>query len=145
MHEWILSVRYPTTAADLIRFAYDPTDKILTIKPLHLLEMAHTKAMGLGAMFVLLVIAVVFLPMFVRYIDRWDSYYSISGFQDGSGDVSNIPQVPGGMTSLDYQHDPNTDYLRRTPCPEGQFFDGPSKTCIDPYVKGKQDPSGYFS
>ena len=44
--------------------------------------MTRSKSMGIGSMFVLLVVAVVLLPMLVRYIDRNEPHFSISGFQD---------------------------------------------------------------
>ena len=44
--------------------------------------MTRSKSMGIGSMFVLLVVAVVLLPMLVRYIDRNEPHFSISGLQD---------------------------------------------------------------
>jgi len=113
--------------------------------------MAHTKAMGIGAMFVLLVVAVILLPIIVRYIDKLDVHYTISGFQDHSeGEVSGVPPMPAS-TSLSYPHDPNTDYNCRSPhaggepCPEGTFCDGYSQKCVKNYVGGPVPTVGYYS
>jgi hypothetical protein len=116
--------------------------------------MARYKPMGIGAMFVLLVVCIIVLPMFVRFIDRNEPHFSISGFQDIAkkytdvSDVSNIPSVP--MNSDLYRPDKNTDYMCRgigdTPCKEGTFCDGPTSSCINIGVGGSLDNvKGYYS
>ena len=109
--------------------------------------------MGIGAMFVLLVICIVLLPMFVRYIDRMEPHFSISGFQDiakkYTDGVSNIPHIPSN-NSDSYRPDKNTDYMCRgigeIPCQEGTFCDGPSTSCINISVGGSLDNvKGYYS
>lgn len=117
--------------------------------------MAHTKAMGLGAMLILLVAAVVILPMVVRFIDRSEPHYVISGFQNmapAQGDGNSV-RVPAGATSAApaYQPDVNTNYLCRAPngssqpCPEGTFCDGLTQSCVPNYVGGNVPDVGYFS
>jgi len=44
--------------------------------------MASPKAMGLGAMLIFLVLAVSVLPFIVRYINRLETDYIVSGFED---------------------------------------------------------------
>ena len=125
--------------------------------------MARSKAMGLGAMFVLLVISVVLLPMIVRYISNMEVHYSISGFQDiaPQGSVNGPSSVDGGVAGIPaigstsklptWRPDPNTDYLCRspnedgTPCPEGYFCDGTTQACIPTYVGGPVPTTGYYS
>jgi hypothetical protein len=122
--------------------------------------MARTKSMGIGAMFVLLVVAVVLLPMVVRYIGRMETHYMISGFEDmtGSGNPSStngsiigVPAIGSASKLPTYRPDPNTDYLCRspnedgTPCPEGYFCDGTTQSCIPTYVGGPVPTTGYYS
>jgi len=124
--------------------------------------MVKTKSMGIGSMFVVLVVAVVLLPMLVRYIDRSEPFFSISGFQDAaamyspdmysSTSVSNIPAVGSASKLPSWRPDGNTDYLCRAPnggdrpCEEGQFCDGPTQGCINNYVGGSLDNvEGYYS
>jgi hypothetical protein len=120
--------------------------------------MAHPKAMGIGAMLVLLVVAVVVLPMIVRYIDRMEPHFVISGFQDlaqgqnesSSGPVRAPAQPVNPMASVAYP-DPNTNYRCGSPnengqsCPEGTFCDGPSNSCIPLYVGGDVPDVGFFA
>ena len=42
----------------------------------------RSKAMGIGAMFVFLVLAVILLPIVIRYLTAVEPHYVISGFQD---------------------------------------------------------------
>ena len=44
--------------------------------------MARSKSMGIGAMFVLLVVAVIILPMIVNYVRKMEPHFAVSGFQD---------------------------------------------------------------
>jgi hypothetical protein len=120
--------------------------------------MAHPKAMGIGAMLVLLVVAVVLLPMIVRYIDRMEPHYVISGFQDlaqaqnevSSGPVRVPTQPSNPMASVAYP-DPNTMYRCGSPngngqsCPEGTFCDGPTNSCVPLYVGGDVPDVGFFA
>lgn len=98
--------------------------------------MNHSKAMGLGAMLLFLVAAVVLLPIVVRFIDKMEPHY-VSGFQDFA--------VPT------YRPDRNTDYLCSSPngdgqsCPEGTFCDGSSQQCVSTYVGGEVPDTGYFA
>ena len=122
--------------------------------------MVKTKSMGIGSMFVVLIVAVILLPMLVRYIDRSEPYFSISGFQDvadmyssnASNGVANIPAVGSASKLPSWRPDSNTDYLCRAPnggdrpCDEGQFCDGPTQGCINNYVGGPlDDVKGYYS
>ena len=134
--------------------------------------MTRSKSMGIGSMFVLLVVAVVLLPMLVRYIDRTEPHFSISGFQDMvekyteepkegyeeegyeeegfRGDVS-VPTIGSSSKLSTWNPDSNTNYLCRSPnengepCEEGQFCDGATQRCIPISVKGTNEPVGYYS
>jgi hypothetical protein len=130
--------------------------------------MARSKSMGIGAMFVVLVIAVAILPMIVRYVGILEtSHFAIQGFQDiaseanmrqntvdmsssAGGEVSNIPSIAGYSTSK-WHPDSNTDYLCRSPnesgkpCPEGYFCDGTTQACVATSVGGPVPTTGYFS
>ena len=125
--------------------------------------MTRTKSMGIGAMFVLLVVAVVLLPMIVRYIARLETHFSISGFQNmaagemttgpssADGGVAGIPAIGTTSKLPTWRPDPNTDYLCRSPnedgepCPEGQFCDGTTQSCIPNYVGGPVPTVGFYS
>jgi len=117
--------------------------------------MAHPKAMGIGAMLVLLVLAVVVLPMIVRYIDRMEPHFVISGFQDlaqhSNGPVHVPAQAASSSMSAMYVPDANTSYLCGSPngngqsCPEGTFCDGVTQSCVKTYVGGAVPDTGYFS
>jgi len=114
--------------------------------------MNNSKAMGLGAMLLLLVLAVVFLPMIVRFIDKMEPQY-MSGFEDMVHEnmtVRDVPSIPSAPHS-DYVRDRNTSYLCGSPngngqsCDEGSFCDGPTQSCIKNYVGGEVPEVGYFS
>ena len=125
--------------------------------------MARSKAMGLGAMFVLLVVAVVVLPMIVRYVGSMEAHFAISGFQDiapqgtttgpsnADGGVAGIPAIGSTSKLPTWRPDANTDYLCRSPnedgqpCPEGYFCDGTTQACIPTYVGGPVPATGYYS
>lgn len=117
--------------------------------------MARSKSMGIGAMFVLLVVAVILLPMVVKYVRGMEPHYAISGFQDlgpsADGSVSGIPAIGSASKLPTWRPDPNTDYLCRspnedgTPCPEGYFCDGTTQACIPTYVGGPVPSTGYYS
>ena len=132
--------------------------------------MTRSKSMGIGSMFVLLVVAVVLLPMLVRYIDRNEPHFSISGFQDMveqyaedaedaegyeeeegfRGDVS-VPTIGSSSKLPTWNPDSNTNYLCRSPnengepCEEGQFCDGTTQRCTSISVKSTNEPVGYYS
>ena len=113
--------------------------------------MAHHKGMGLGAMFLLLVVAVAILPMVVRFIDRMEPHYIISGFENPQQASQESVRVPAGASSMEsmYRPDPNTDYICRSangvPCPEGTRCDGLTRSCVPVYVGGAVPDKGYFS
>ncbi len=128
--------------------------------------MARSKSMGLGAMLLLLVLSVVLLPMIVRYVNRMENHYMISGFQNMNGgnkmngpdeensnddSVQNIPAIGSASKLPTWRPDPNTDYLCRSPnengqpCPEGMFCDGTTQSCVPNYVGGPVPSLGYFS
>ena len=105
--------------------------------------MNNSKAMGLGSMLLFLILAIVFLPIVVRFIDKMEPHY-VSGFEDM---VKNV-NVPSGDDS--YRPDSNTNYLCRSPnekgvpCEEGQFCDGSLQKCVPNYIGGTSNV-GYFS
>jgi hypothetical protein len=123
--------------------------------------MVRSKSMGIGAMFVLLVVAVVVLPMIVRYIGGIESaHYAISGFQDiaaqggpssADGGVAGVPAIGSASKLPTWRPDANTDYLCRSPnedgqpCPEGYFCDGTTQACVPTYVGGPVPVTGYYS
>lgn len=122
--------------------------------------MTRSKSMGLGAMLVLLVLAVVLLPMVVRYVNRMENHFIVSGFQNmnessqenGNNDsVQDIPAIGSASKLPTWRPDPNTDYLCRSPnengqpCPEGMFCDGTTQSCVPNYVGGAVPSLGYFS
>ena len=106
--------------------------------------MVHSKAMGIGAMLVLLVVAIVILPMIVRYIDTNEVHFVMSGFMD-------VPAA-AGMSGPSYTPDPNTKYLCRSPndsgepCEEGTFCDGTTNRCVKVFPEIDIDlDNGYYS
>ncbi len=118
--------------------------------------MTKSKSMGIGAMFVLLVVAVVLLPMVVRYISDIEVHYAISGFENmgpssADGGVAGIPAIGSASKLPTWRPDPNTDYLCRSPnedgkpCPEGYFCDGTTQACIPVFVGGPVPTTGYYS
>jgi hypothetical protein len=119
--------------------------------------MARTKPMGLWAMFVLLVVVIVLLPVVVRYISGSGPHFAIAGFQDmtgpssANGGVAGIPAIGSASKLPSWRPDPNTDYLCRSPnedgqpCPEGYFCDGTTQSCIPTYVGGPVPSTGYYS
>jgi hypothetical protein len=122
--------------------------------------MARSKAMGIGAMFVLLVVAVILLPMIVKYIGGMEPHFAVSGFQDISNSsgpsstengVAGVPAIGSASKLPTWRPDPNTDYLCRSPnedgqpCPEGYFCDGTTQACIPTYVGGPVPSTGYYS
>jgi hypothetical protein len=115
--------------------------------------MVHPKAMGIGAMFVLLILAVVLLPMIVRYIGKNTYHYSISGFENPASDVMyTVPAVAASAGLPSWNPDPNTNYLCRSPpnsgyqpCKEGQFCDGTFGECVNLSAPVTNEPFGYFS
>ena len=119
----------------------------------------RSKAMGLGAMFVLLVVAVILLPIVIRYISAVEPHYVISGFQDLKAaaqveETRNQVVADKGMGRTAqlpvWRPDPNTDYLCRSPnggdqpCPEGTFCDGASQSCVALYSGGVPE-EGYYA
>ncbi len=118
--------------------------------------MNRSKTLGIGAMFILLVVSVIFLPKIVRYINRMEPHFVISGFQNQEdkmpeNGVEDIPAIGKASKLPTYRPDPNTNYLCRSPnedgqpCPEGYFCDGTTQACIPNYVGGEVPSVGYFS
>lgn len=109
--------------------------------------MAHTKAMGIGAMLVLLFVSIAILPMIVRYVSNMEPHF-VSGFQDMV--VKDVPSQ-ASSSKMWRKPDADTDYLCRSPddngkpCKEGTFCDGTTQGCIDTYVGGPVPSVGYFS
>ena len=108
--------------------------------------MAHTKAMGIGAMLVLLFVSIAILPMIVSYVSRMEPHF-VSGFQDM---VKDVPSQ-ASSSKMWRKTDADTDYLCRSPndsgipCKEGTFCDGTTQSCIKTFIGGTEDPKGYFS
>lgn len=114
--------------------------------------MANGKAMGLGAMFLLLVVAVVILPIIVRYIDSMESHYIISGFENPAPTTTASHEdvtVPSSATT--YRVADNGRYMCNSPngsgqsCPEGTFCDAATQSCIAMYAGGPVPDTGYFA
>jgi hypothetical protein len=109
------------------------------------------KAMGLGAMFLLLVIAVVVLPIIVRYIDHMEPQYIISGFQDVAAPADTKDAVATPSASQTYRMTENGRYMCNSPngngqsCPEGTFCDAATQSCIATYMGGPVPDTGYFA
>lgn len=125
--------------------------------------MAHSKSMGIGAMVVLLIIAVTLLPMIVRYVNRMEPHF-VAGFSNymtpmdlvGNSTDQGVTDIPAiGRTSQlpSWRPDLNTNYLCRSPnesgapCPEGQFCDGTTQACVPVYAGGDPNKNwvGYFA
>ena len=116
--------------------------------------MVHPKAMGIGAMFVLLILAVVLLPMIVRYIGDNEPYFAISGFQNmqASNVMYKVPAAAASAELPSWVPDKNTNYLCRspnesgTPCEEGWFCDGTTQRCVKQFPDSDIDiDNGYYS
>jgi hypothetical protein len=125
--------------------------------------MARSKSLGVGAMFVFLVLAIIILPMIVKYVERSELHYAISAFTDmkeaggpsgpssADGGVAGIPAIGEASKLPSWRPDPNTNYLCRspnedgTPCPEGYFCDGTTQRCIKTYVGNTGPWAGYYS
>jgi hypothetical protein len=111
--------------------------------------MAYHKAMGLGTMFVLLVVCVALLPMLVRYIDTIDVHYNISGFENSIPQVSTDSTMRGKNVTI--ERDSNTNYMCNSPngngesCPEGTFCDGTTQSCVSIYPRGGGEVVGYYA
>lgn len=115
--------------------------------------MVHAKAMGIGAMFVLLILAVVLLPMIVRYIGKNEPYFSISGFTNQASSVMyKVPAAAASAGLPSWVPDKNTNYLCRspnesgTPCEEGWFCDGTTQRCVNVFPPSNIDINkGFYS
>jgi heme exporter protein D len=120
----------------------------------------RSKAMGLGAMFVLLVVVILLLPLAIRWLTSMEPHYVISGFQDLNAaaavedtrnQVLSTPQMGATGQLPVWRPDPNTDYVCRSPgggdqpCPEGTFCDGPSQSCVANYLGGATPSDGYYA
>ena len=122
------------------------------------LDMARSKSMGLGAMFVLLVVVIIALPFVMRIIGNIAGpHYMISGFENpgaastANGGVQDVPAIGRASKLPTWRPDANTDYLCRSPnedgmpCPEGQFCDGLDQRCKPVYVGGAVPNTGYYA
>jgi hypothetical protein len=123
--------------------------------------MVRSTSMGLGSMFVVLVVAIVFLPMIVRYVNSNRVHFAGFTNMGGAGGptgpstaqngVANIPAIGSASKLPTWRPDPNTNYLCRSPnedgnpCPEGYFCDGTTQSCIPTYVGNTGPWTGYFS
>ena len=116
--------------------------------------MVNPKAMGIGSMFIFLILAVVLLPMIVRYIGMYEPYFSISGFTDAPAPnvMYKVPAIAASAELPSWRPDPNTDYLCRspnesgTPCEEGWFCDGTTQRCVKNFPESNIDLNhGYYS
>ena len=108
-----------------------------------------SQALGITAMIVVLVVVVALSATVMRYIFR-----NMSGFEDVTvaAPIQTLTGVRASDVQINYP-DPNTGYYCRSPngsgepCPEGQFCDGPTQSCLPTY---KANPlsallPGYFS
>ena len=84
--------------------------------------MVNSKAMGIGSMFIFLILAVVLLPMIVRWVGMNEPYFSISGFEDlptANPQLYKVPKIAASSELPDWRPDPNTNYLCRSPNESG--------------------------
>lgn len=114
--------------------------------------MVNPKAMGIGSMFIFLILAVVLLPMIVRYIGMNERpFYSISGFTNGCGAAIPIPGPAKDANLPSWRPDANTNYLCRspnengTPCEEGWFCDGTTQRCVKQFPESNIDLNNGFN
>ena len=126
--------------------------------------MANSKAMGIGAMLVILVLVVAFLPALIRYIGEVEVHYIVSGFEDMVEEKAHqeqqehqekqesafvdhdqafidVPSAARGQSLSTGQADP----FCRKACPEGSFCDNHSKSCVSNYVGGNVPSDGYYA
>lgn len=112
--------------------------------------MSKSMPMSIGAMFVLLVCAIVLLPMFVHFINRNQPHFSISGFQNHDTGVK-VPDMVSAFHKKPYVQDVNTDYMCRSPndsgepCSEKYFCSGVTQSCVPKYVEASGEIQGYYS
>lgn len=107
-----------------------------------------THPMGLVSMLVLLVAVVIILPWVVKTFVR-----SVAGFEDAPMNTRGIHTPTAAMMGSGpyYVPDPNTNYICRspngdgTPCPEGQFCDGTTQSCVNKTVPSTNPITGYFA
>ena len=117
--------------------------------------MVNHKAMGIGSMFVFLILAVVLLPMIVRWVGMNEPYFAISGFEDlatANPQLYKVPKIGASSQLPSWVPDKNTNYLCRspnesgTPCEEGWFCDGTTQRCVKQFPESNINLShGYFS
>jgi hypothetical protein len=111
--------------------------------------MSRPKAMGIGAMLVLLIVAVVILPIIVRYVNRMEPHFVVSGFQDLAAAAS--AQNQGDSIRVPEPVASHSNFVSETPngsghsCPEGSFYDKSSNSCVIIYPGGDVPETGYFS
>lgn len=119
--------------------------------------MVNAKAMGIGSMFIFLILAVVILPMIVRYIGMNEQpFFSISGFTNSACTANpqlyKVPEIAATAGLPTWRPDANTNYLCRspnesgTPCEEGWFCDGTTQRCVKQFPESNINLShGFFS
>jgi hypothetical protein len=118
--------------------------------------MVNQKAMGIGSMFIFLILAVVLLPMIVRWIGMNEQpFFSISGFADipsANPQLYKVPKIAASAELPSWVPDPNTNYLCRSPnesgkpCEEGWFCDGTTQRCVKQFPESNIDLNhGYYS
>ena len=118
--------------------------------------MVNPKAMGIGSMFIFLILAVVLLPMIVRYIGMNEQpFFSISGFADlptANAELFTVPQIAATAGLPTWRPDKNTNYLcsspneSGTPCEEGWFCDGTTQRCVKQFPESNINLNhGYYS
>ena len=124
--------------------------------------------MGIGAMLVLLVLVVAFLPALIRYIGEVEFNYIVSGFEDMVEEKAHQAQQEQHQAQQEHQesafvdHDQafidvpsaargqslsigQADPFCRKACPEGSFCDNHSKSCVSNYVGGNVPSDGYYA
>ena len=117
--------------------------------------MVNAKAMGIGSMFIFLILAVVLLPMIVRWVGMNEPFYSISGFADipqANSQLYKVPAIAASAKLPSWRPDANTNYLCRspnesgTPCEEGWFCDGTTQRCVKQFPESNINiDDGFYS
>ena len=116
--------------------------------------------MSIGAMLLLLVLVVAFLPALIRYIGEVEVHYIVSGFEDMMEEKVQAQQEHQENASMDHDQafidvpaaargqslaTGHADPFCRKACPEGSFCDNHSKSCVSNYVGGNVPSDGYYA
>lgn len=121
--------------------------------------MAQSKAMGIGAMLLLLVVMVALLPVVVRYLRHAEVHYIVSGFEDMEKEKAEKAQDAHATHDVEDQAFMDipaaarnsrldvgkADPFCRMACPEGSFCDNHSQSCVPNYVGGQVPSDGYYA